>query len=276
MSSLKCPNCKKKIEKEWQKCPHCNETLKKICRKCGQELKEEWVSCPNCGKNHVNYKKLKVVAIGIITLFLIGIILSNVVYMDYPVEETYMDKEAYTDTETYTVLEPYSVTSPVSKNEYYVVCGDSWYPVSKTSEYTECLITGTYLYNEDVGWFNTLTGTPLLEKYKPGYIPPEQEQHEYKFDPQNYWIMPPYPWSVMVYKSSIDYPVTDFINVYSDSIPKTQCICSVEAKTIIVEEKVTGLKNVEKTRIVTKYRDVEKTRTITKKVKIWDIIFDNI
>lgn len=276
MPSLKCPKCDKKIEKEWHKCPNCNATLKKICKKCSQELMEEWISCPNCGNKYINIKKIGIGTFGIITLFLVGIIIANVVYMDYNVNETYIDKEPYSDTETYTAKEPYVVRELVTKNEYYVVCGNSEYPISNTSAYSDCLIVGTYLYNEDIGWFNIFTGTPLLDKYKPEYIPPQDEHHEYQFEPKDYWINFPYTWSVYVTQFSIGYPVTDFYNLYSVTLPTEQCVCTVKEKSTSIYENVTEYKNVERTRTITKYRDVEKTRTITKKAKIWDIIFGNV
>lgn len=270
MPSLKCPKCGENVEKEWQKCPHCNATLKISCKKCGQELKEEWLSCPNCGKKKVDYNKVKLQALVVIALFLIGIIMANVIYLDYPVTETYIDKEPYTETETYVDKEPYTVYKPTTKIEKYVICGESEHTLSNTSAYGDCLIEGNY------GTFS-----PLFYFPSPDVIPYPHSVTNTSL-PRKYWpefddFLKDYYWhSIIVDLSLRKISYYSGSGVVDRSITRDQCICSVEAKIITVEEKVTEFKNVTKTRNVTKYRDVEKTRTVTKKAKIWEIIFGKV
>ncbi|KYC44525.1 MAG: Double zinc ribbon [Candidatus Methanofastidiosum methylothiophilum] len=270
MPSLKCPKCAEKIEKEWLKCPHCNTALKISCKKCGQELKEEWVSCPNCGKKKVNYEKIKLQALVGIAIVIIGIILSNVVYLDYPFTETYIDREPYTETETYIDNEPYTVFKPITKTEKYVICGESEYPLSNKSAYSDCLIEGNYRSVSPLFYFpspdiipypHSITNTSLPGKYWP-------ESDNFLED--YYWH------SIKVDPSLRKISYFSGTGVVDRSIPRDQCTCTIKEKTVTVNERTTEYKDVTKTRTLTKYKDVKKTRTVTKKVKMLDLIFGNV
>mgnify|MGYP005843875089 CR=1 FL=1 len=61
MPSLKCPNCGKKTNKDWVRCPNCHEFLTKKCSKCKKEIEAKWGICPFCGTevNKTQFKKEK-------------------------------------------------------------------------------------------------------------------------------------------------------------------------------------------------------------------------
>ncbi len=44
-----CPNCKHKIEPDYQICPSCATQLKSVCASCGRLLHLGWRACPYCG-----------------------------------------------------------------------------------------------------------------------------------------------------------------------------------------------------------------------------------
>jgi RNA polymerase subunit RPABC4/transcription elongation factor Spt4 len=46
----KCPNCGSKIEKEFNVCPICKESLKKPCHNCSEIIEAHWNYCPYCEK----------------------------------------------------------------------------------------------------------------------------------------------------------------------------------------------------------------------------------
>lgn len=52
--SKKCPNCKNIIEKEFNVCPICKETLKKSCVNCREKIDVHWSYCPYCQKRNDN------------------------------------------------------------------------------------------------------------------------------------------------------------------------------------------------------------------------------
>jgi hypothetical protein len=45
-----CPQCKKKVSKNFALCPYCGAKLKKNCPSCGKELQSDFKLCPYCGK----------------------------------------------------------------------------------------------------------------------------------------------------------------------------------------------------------------------------------
>ena len=56
--SNKCPNCGSVVEKDFNVCPICKETLKKHCENCGEKVEVHWNFCPYCEK-HINKGKNK-------------------------------------------------------------------------------------------------------------------------------------------------------------------------------------------------------------------------
>lgn len=44
----KCPNCGNSVEKDFNVCPICKETLKKKCFNCGHRVDISWKYCPYC------------------------------------------------------------------------------------------------------------------------------------------------------------------------------------------------------------------------------------
>lgn len=49
--SKKCPNCGNPVEKNFNVCPICKETLKKKCTDCGESVDASWKYCPYCEAN---------------------------------------------------------------------------------------------------------------------------------------------------------------------------------------------------------------------------------
>ena len=47
-AQFKCPSCGSKIEKEFNVCPICKESLKKPCHNCGEIIEVHWNYCPYC------------------------------------------------------------------------------------------------------------------------------------------------------------------------------------------------------------------------------------
>jgi len=45
-----CPQCKKKVSRNFVLCPYCGFKLKKNCPSCGKELQPDFKLCPYCGK----------------------------------------------------------------------------------------------------------------------------------------------------------------------------------------------------------------------------------
>ncbi|MCD4846151.1 MAG: zinc ribbon domain-containing protein [Methanosarcinales archaeon] len=51
-SELKCRNCQKGVDIEWNICPECGYNLKHdCCLACGKNLEPSWKFCPHCGVN---------------------------------------------------------------------------------------------------------------------------------------------------------------------------------------------------------------------------------
>ncbi|KXG73940.1 zinc ribbon domain-containing protein [Thermotalea metallivorans] len=46
----KCPSCGNRVEKNFNVCPICKETLKKFCTNCGEKIDIHWNYCPYCEK----------------------------------------------------------------------------------------------------------------------------------------------------------------------------------------------------------------------------------
>lgn len=46
-----CPNCGNHVEKNFNICPICKETLKRKCSSCGELVEVAWKYCPYCEKN---------------------------------------------------------------------------------------------------------------------------------------------------------------------------------------------------------------------------------
>ncbi|WP_408626307.1 zinc ribbon domain-containing protein [Anaerosolibacter carboniphilus] len=46
----RCPNCNSIVEKDFNVCPICKETLKKYCTNCGEKIDVHWRFCPYCEK----------------------------------------------------------------------------------------------------------------------------------------------------------------------------------------------------------------------------------
>ena len=46
--SKKCPNCSNYVEKNFNVCPICKETLKKKCLSCSEMVDISWKYCPYC------------------------------------------------------------------------------------------------------------------------------------------------------------------------------------------------------------------------------------
>ncbi|AOT69184.1 zinc ribbon domain-containing protein [Geosporobacter ferrireducens] len=46
----RCPNCGNTVEKTFNVCPICKETLKKSCVNCGEKVDVFWKYCPYCEK----------------------------------------------------------------------------------------------------------------------------------------------------------------------------------------------------------------------------------
>ncbi len=44
-----CPGCERRVQADWQYCPHCHTRLKKACRHCGKLMNLAWNLCPYCG-----------------------------------------------------------------------------------------------------------------------------------------------------------------------------------------------------------------------------------
>lgn len=47
----KCPNCGNHVEKSFNVCPICKETLKRKCPSCGEMVEVSWNYCPYCERN---------------------------------------------------------------------------------------------------------------------------------------------------------------------------------------------------------------------------------
>ncbi|OQC13661.1 MAG: hypothetical protein BWX72_01582 [Firmicutes bacterium ADurb.Bin080] len=129
-----CPNCLYKLESK-----------DKEYKKKKNEKETEKIFIPH------NY------IIGATILFLIVIIfgLANVIAIDYPTTETYIEKEPYNVTETYTEKEPYTVKEAYQDTEVYYekeACGTTRGP------------TGTYEKNPD-GTMTLRIGTGTVTKY---------------------------------------------------------------------------------------------------------------
>jgi RNA polymerase subunit RPABC4/transcription elongation factor Spt4 len=45
-----CPGCGRRVQAEWQLCPHCHTRLRKPCGRCGRLLELPWNICPYCGQ----------------------------------------------------------------------------------------------------------------------------------------------------------------------------------------------------------------------------------
>lgn len=46
--SGKCPNCGSAVERHFNVCPICKETLRTGCPNCGEKLSVKWAFCPFC------------------------------------------------------------------------------------------------------------------------------------------------------------------------------------------------------------------------------------
>ncbi|PKM94439.1 MAG: hypothetical protein CVU84_10230 [Firmicutes bacterium HGW-Firmicutes-1] len=44
----RCPSCNNVVEKSFNVCPICKETLKRKCVSCGETIDAAWVFCPYC------------------------------------------------------------------------------------------------------------------------------------------------------------------------------------------------------------------------------------
>jgi len=47
----KCPNCGNNVEKSFNVCPICKETLKRKCPNCKEMVEVSWKYCPYCESN---------------------------------------------------------------------------------------------------------------------------------------------------------------------------------------------------------------------------------
>ena len=47
----RCPNCKNSVEKSFNICPICKETLKRKCPNCGEMVEVSWKYCPYCERS---------------------------------------------------------------------------------------------------------------------------------------------------------------------------------------------------------------------------------
>jgi RNA polymerase subunit RPABC4/transcription elongation factor Spt4 len=45
-----CPNCKRKVERDFLICPNCHTQLRKRCSRCERVLNLNWGICPYCGE----------------------------------------------------------------------------------------------------------------------------------------------------------------------------------------------------------------------------------
>jgi RNA polymerase subunit RPABC4/transcription elongation factor Spt4 len=45
-----CPGCGRRVQAEWQLCPHCHTRLRKPCSRCSRLLELPWNICPYCGQ----------------------------------------------------------------------------------------------------------------------------------------------------------------------------------------------------------------------------------
>ena len=102
---IKCPECGNEISSKAKRCVHCGKVFveekipTKICNDCGKEMAIDATECPNCGcpvetqttlagqvssvemqskKKNINVKKLLPLIIGIVAVFVIGMIVYNV------------------------------------------------------------------------------------------------------------------------------------------------------------------------------------------------------
>ncbi|MFA5559151.1 MAG: J domain-containing protein [Methanofastidiosum sp.] len=221
---------------------------------------------------------------GLCLLIIITIVFILESYAGYPATETYVEKEPYTVTEIYTEKEPYVVKTHTTKKQDFIICGNSEFDISNTSDYNNCLIEGYYKYKErrvgnlnvvsgsrvyeikPAGWYHIITDTPLLEEYNPRPLPEVEFSQESTLE-ERWEAMTNNTWSIITVDLSNHYinytPKLSFKYSYGLSIPSEQCICEVIEKDVTVYENVTMYKDVNKTRTVTKYQDVEKTITST-------------
>lgn len=103
MALIKCPECGREVSDKASKCVQCGHEFihqeKRFCSECGTEIPVGVMECPNCGcpvetqatlagqatsvemqpkKQNINIKKLLPLIIGIIAVFVIGMIVYNV------------------------------------------------------------------------------------------------------------------------------------------------------------------------------------------------------
>ena len=43
-----CPNCGKRIEKDFKICPYCGQKQEMVCEKCNKAVARDWSVCPYC------------------------------------------------------------------------------------------------------------------------------------------------------------------------------------------------------------------------------------
>ncbi|MEN8223184.1 MAG: zinc ribbon domain-containing protein [Acidobacteriota bacterium] len=48
---LKCHHCGEKVEREWEYCPNCENSLMFNMCSCGEKIQSHWKVCPACGKH---------------------------------------------------------------------------------------------------------------------------------------------------------------------------------------------------------------------------------
>ena len=46
----RCPNCGRRVQRDWQFCPNCSQELPKTCPHCKEPVRPEWNFCPACTK----------------------------------------------------------------------------------------------------------------------------------------------------------------------------------------------------------------------------------
>lgn len=148
-----CPNCLYKLEskdKKYKKKEHEKETEK--------------IFIPH------NY------IISATILFLIVIIfgLANIIAIDHPATETYIEKEPYNVTETYTEKEPYTVKEAYQDTEVYYekeACGTTRGPIFTEVENSDGTVdllvrTGTVTKYCDIPKTRTVTSYRNVVKYR--------------------------------------------------------------------------------------------------------------
>jgi hypothetical protein len=48
LTELSCPNCEYPVEKNYLRCPNCQQRLKDPCPSCGKPVDPRWALCPYC------------------------------------------------------------------------------------------------------------------------------------------------------------------------------------------------------------------------------------